>query len=133
MSGALSKRVIVPPEFSHYSDDWHFSPLVQADGFVFVSGVTSCRLDNTVSPDPETQFRDAFQLASRHLTAAGLSFVDVVEMTTYHVDLRRHLAAFTQVKDQFVAPPYPAWTAVGVTELITDGTLIEIRLIARHR
>jgi enamine deaminase RidA (YjgF/YER057c/UK114 family) len=28
--------------------------------------------------------------------------------------------------------PYPAWTAIGVTELITDGTLLEIRVIAKR-
>jgi enamine deaminase RidA (YjgF/YER057c/UK114 family) len=27
---------------------------------------------------------------------------------------------------------YPAWTAIGVTELITEGTLLEIRVIAKR-
>ena len=53
-------------------------------------------------------------------------------MTSYHVDLRRHLALFVKVKDEYVTAPYPAWTAIGVTELITEGTLIEIRVIARR-
>ena len=33
---------------------------------------------------------------------------------------------------EFVAAPYPAWTAIGVSELITEGTIVEIRLIARR-
>jgi enamine deaminase RidA (YjgF/YER057c/UK114 family) len=49
-----------------------------------------------------------------------------------HVDLRRHLHAFIKVKDEFVRPPYPAWTAIGITELITEGTLVEIRAVARR-
>jgi enamine deaminase RidA (YjgF/YER057c/UK114 family) len=56
----------------------------------------------------------------------------MVEMTTYHVGLRKHLSAFINVKDEFVRTPYPAWTAIGVTELITEGTLLEIRLIAKR-
>jgi enamine deaminase RidA (YjgF/YER057c/UK114 family) len=28
--------------------------------------------------------------------------------------------------------PYPAWTAIGVTELITKGTIVEIRVIAQR-
>jgi enamine deaminase RidA (YjgF/YER057c/UK114 family) len=38
-----------------------------------------------------------------------------------------------RVKDAFVFAPYPAWTAIGITELITEGALIEIRVIARRR
>jgi enamine deaminase RidA (YjgF/YER057c/UK114 family) len=56
----------------------------------------------------------------------------IVDMTTYHVGLREHLDAFIKVKDEFVSEPYPAWTAIGVTELITKGTLIEIRIIAKR-
>jgi enamine deaminase RidA (YjgF/YER057c/UK114 family) len=53
-------------------------------------------------------------------------------MTTYHVGLRRHLNAFVKVKDEFISEPYPAWTAIGVTELITEGTFLEIRAIAKR-
>jgi enamine deaminase RidA (YjgF/YER057c/UK114 family) len=67
-----------------------------------------------------------------NLEAAGLTFDDVVEMTTYHVGLRAHLDAFMRVKNEFIHEPYPAWTAIGVSELITEGTLVEIRLVARR-
>jgi enamine deaminase RidA (YjgF/YER057c/UK114 family) len=127
------KRAISPPEFAHYTDEWHFSPLVDTGDFVFISGITSCRPDNTVADDPETQFRDAFHFVRLHLNAANLSFDEIVEMTTYHVALRRHLPAFMKVKDEHIAAPFPAWTAIGVSELITEGTLIEIRIIARRR
>jgi enamine deaminase RidA (YjgF/YER057c/UK114 family) len=82
--------------------------------------------------DPETQFRDTFKFVAMHLETAGLHFGHMVEMTTYHVGLRKHLSAFINVKDEFVRTPYPAWTAIGVTELITEGTLLEIRLIAKR-
>ena len=85
-----------------------------------------------MSADPETQFRDTFTFVAQNLEAAGLDFAQVVEMTTYHVGLRQHLAAFIKVKDEFVAAPYPAWSAIGVSELITEGTLVEIRVIARR-
>jgi enamine deaminase RidA (YjgF/YER057c/UK114 family) len=126
------KKAISPPAFAHYPEEWHFSPLIDTGDFVFISGVTSCRPDNTVASGPETQFRDTFNFVRLHLDAANLSFDDIVEMTTYHVDLRRHLAAFMRVKDEFISPPYPAWTAIGVSELITEGVLIEIRVIAKR-
>lgn len=127
------KRTIAAPKFAHYPKDWHLSPALDTGEFVFFSGETGCRPDYTVSQDPEQQFRDAFEFLGANLAAAGLTFNDVVEMTTYHVDLRRHLSTFRRVKDEHVFDPYPAWTAIGVSELITEGTLLEIRAVARRQ
>ena len=38
-----------------------------------------------------------------------------------------------KVKDEFVRTPYPAWTAVGVTELARPNGLIEVKVTARAR
>ncbi len=126
------KLTISPPAFSNYVDDWHFSPVLDTGAFVFFSGVTGARPDRSVAADPETQIRDTFEFLRQHLAAASLTFDDVVEMISYHVDLRTHLSAFMKVKDEYVDPPYPAWSAIGVSELITEGTIVEIRLIARR-
>jgi enamine deaminase RidA (YjgF/YER057c/UK114 family) len=126
------KRTFASPHFAHFIPDWHLSPVLDTGDFVFCSGVTGCRPDYTVSPDPERQFRDAFEFLKANLEAAELTVNDVVEITTYHVDLREHISTFTRVKDEYVPAPYPAWTAIGVTELITEGTLLEIRAIARR-
>ena len=127
------KKIIVTPEFAHFPNDWHLSPGVDDGRYVFFSGVTGTRPDLSVSSDPETQFRETFQFLKNNLAQAGLDFDDVVEMTTYHVRLREHLDKFVKVKDEFVSHPFPAWTAIGVSELITEGTLIEIRVIAKRR
>ena len=128
-----TKKVIVTPEFVHFPNDWHLSPGVDDGRYVFFSGVTGTRPDLRVSSDPETQFRETFQFLKNNLAQAGLDFDDVVEMTTYHVRLREHLDKFVKVKDEFVSHPFPAWTAVGVSELITEDTLVEIRVIAKRR
>jgi enamine deaminase RidA (YjgF/YER057c/UK114 family) len=126
------KAPLSPPAFSHFIDDWHLSPALDTGEFVFLSGVTGAHPDLTVAADPETQIRDSFEFLGLCLASAGLTFDDVVEMTSYHVDLRKHFPIFAKVKDAYVAPPYPAWTAIGVSELITEGTIIEIRVIARR-
>jgi enamine deaminase RidA (YjgF/YER057c/UK114 family) len=126
------KKTLSPPAISHFIDDWHLSPVLDTGEFVFLSGVTGARPDLTVASDPETQFRDAFEFLRQDLAAADLTFEDVVEMTSYHVGLREHLAVFMKVKDEYVTAPYPAWTAIGVSDLITPGTTVEVRLIARR-
>jgi enamine deaminase RidA (YjgF/YER057c/UK114 family) len=126
------KQTIAAPGFAHYPDDWHFSPVLISGDFAFFSGQTGTHADGTFSPNPEQQFRDAFSFLAANLAAAELGFHDIIEMTTYHVDLRRHLASFIKVKDEHIRPPYPAWTAIGISELITPGALVEIRVIARQ-
>jgi enamine deaminase RidA (YjgF/YER057c/UK114 family) len=126
------RKMLVPRDFSDIPDRWHFAPVLDTGEFVFLSGITGVRPDGSLSDDAETQFRDAFRFVAMHLETAGLHFDDIVEMTTYHVALRRHLKAFMKVKDEFVRIPYPAWTAIGIEELITEGTLLEIRVIAKR-
>lgn len=126
------RKMVVPSEFADIPDQWHFAPALDTGDFVFLSGITGVHPDQSLSNDPETQFRDTFKFVATHLKAAGLHFDHIVEMTTYHVGLRKHLNAFMKIKDEFVGPPYPAWTAIGVTELITGGTLLEIRVIAKR-
>jgi enamine deaminase RidA (YjgF/YER057c/UK114 family) len=121
------KRTITTREFAHFPGDWHLSPVLDTGDFVFFSGITGTHPDLSVAGDPVVQFRDTFRFLLANLRVAGLTFQHIVEMTTYHVDLRKHLNAFVKVKDQFITEPYPAWTAIGVTELITEGTLLEIR------
>lgn len=126
------KSTLSPAAFSHFIGDWHLSPVLDTGDLIFFSGVTGVRPDLTVAADPETQIRDIFEFLKQHLKIANLTFDDVVEMTTYHVDLRQHLSAFVKVKDEYIKAPYPAWTAIGVSELMTDGTIVEIRMIARR-
>jgi enamine deaminase RidA (YjgF/YER057c/UK114 family) len=126
------RKVIVTPAFPNYPGDWHFSPGLDTGDFVFFSGITGVRPDLSLADDPEAQFRETFEFLRDTLVQAGLDFCDIVEMTTYHVDLRKHQDSFIKVKDEFITEPYPAWTAIGVLELVTLGTLIEIRVIAKR-
>ena len=41
-----------------------------------------------------------------------------------------HLGTFMKVRDEFVSEPWPAWTAIGITELAISGARVEIRVTA---
>jgi enamine deaminase RidA (YjgF/YER057c/UK114 family) len=107
------KAAFSAPAFAHFSEDWHLSPVLDTGEFVFLSGGTGAHPDLSVNPDPEKQIRDTFGFLKDHLAVLNLTFDDVVEMTTYHVDLRKHLSIITKVKDEYIGAPYPAWTAIG--------------------
>ena len=81
----LKKKSIIPTEQNAKYDKWHFSPAVESGGFLFVSGCTGTKPDGTISTDIREQFRQAFKNVEMSLTEAGLTFSDVVDMTTYHI------------------------------------------------
>ena len=113
-----------------FEDQWHLSHVVRSQGFLVLSGVTGTGEDGRVASDPTEQFDQTFVHLGLYLGAAGASLSDVVEMTSYHVDLREHLAEFIAAKDRHLVEPYPAWSAIGVSQLITEGALVEIRVLA---
>ncbi len=122
---------IIVPQLAGFETDWHFSHVVRERGLLFLSGITGTDQSGALPSDPAEQFEQAFHYLELFLGEANASVDDILEMTTYHVGLRQHLAAFVEAKDRHIAPPYPAWSAIGVAELITEGALVEIRVLAR--
>lgn len=88
------------------------------------------REDGTPEPDFAMQVERAFDNLKATLDAAGCTFADLVDVTTFHTDPENQFPAIMQVKQTlFPKPPYPNWTAVGVTWLA--GFDFEIKVIAR--
>ena len=121
---------LVDPEATAVAEAWHFSHVVRSRGLIFLSGVMGTRSDGSVPADPEEQLGLLFGHLRRQLGLAGAGPADLVEITTFHVGLREHLATFARVRDAHLAAPYPAWTAIGVAELVTPGALVELRAVA---
>jgi enamine deaminase RidA (YjgF/YER057c/UK114 family) len=127
------KDVVIPKGQEILYDNFHFAPAVKDQDHLYCSGVIGTTADGKVSPDPETQFAQAFEGVKATLEAAGLSFRDVVDITSFHVGLQANMRTFMKVKDRYVTDPYPAWTAIGITELAIPGGLVEIKVVARTR
>jgi enamine deaminase RidA (YjgF/YER057c/UK114 family) len=124
-------NVVIPKGMEQYYDQFHFAPAVKDGNRLYCSGVIGVGPDGKAPADPEAQFTQAFESLKSVLTTAGVSFSDVIEMTTFHVGLRDHLPTFMKVKDRYLQAPYPAWTAIGVSELAIPGGLVEVKVIAR--
>ncbi len=124
------KKSLVPERYQHYYQNLHYSPVIDTGAFVFLSGVTAARPNEPVPTDPEAQFHKAFDKLATYLSEAGLGFEHIVELTSFHVDLRKHIDVFSAVKDQYIGEPYPAWSAIGVTEFIPVNALVEMRVVA---
>ncbi|WP_067334553.1 RidA family protein [Stappia indica] len=107
-----------------------YSAAIRSGDFLFVSGQVGSREDGTPEPDFAAQVRRAFANLKATLAAAGCSFADLVDVTTFHTDPETQFATIMEVKNEiFPKAPYPNWTAVGVTWLA--GFDFEIKVIAR--
>ena len=107
-----------------------YSAAIRSGDLLFVSGQVGSREDGTPEPDFAMQVERAFDNLKATLDAAGCTFADLVDVTTFHTDPENQFPAIMQVKQTlFPKPPYPNWTAVGVTWLA--GFDFEIKVIAR--
>jgi enamine deaminase RidA (YjgF/YER057c/UK114 family) len=107
-----------------------YSAAIRSGDLLFVSGQVGSREDGSPEPDFKAQVERAFDNLKATLEAAGCSFDDIVDLTTFHTDPEKQFSTVLETKDRiFSAPPYPNWTAIGVNWLA--GFDFEIKVIAR--
>ena len=107
-----------------------YSAAIRSGDLLFVSGQVGSRSDGTPEPDFAAQVQLAFDNLQATLAAAGCTFDDLIDVTTFHTDPENQFPVIMEVKKLlFRQPPYPNWTAIGVNWLA--GFDFEIKVIAR--
>jgi enamine deaminase RidA (YjgF/YER057c/UK114 family) len=131
MSMSNQKRVSIRPAGSERAyDTLHFSPAIRVGDLVWVSGQVGVDGEAKPGSGMAAQARLAFENLANVLKEAGATMADVVELVTFHTDLRGDIQEFVAVKDAFIPQDFPAWSAVGVTQLAYPELLVEIRAVA---
>ena len=112
----------------------------RAGDFIFVSGTSSRRADNTIAGaerdaagtwhlDIRIQTRAVIENIRDILASAGAALHDVVEVSTFLVRMA-DFAGYNEVYSEFFDYQGPARTTVAVAELPHPQLLIEIRAVA---
>lgn len=127
----MHKRdVIFPAKRQELYQTYRYSAAIRSGDLLFVSGQVGSREDGSPERDFEAQVRLAFNNLAAVLAAAGCTFDDIVDVTTFHTDPDTQFDTVMALKDElFSEPPYPTWTAAGVTWLA--GFDFEIKVVAR--
>ena len=127
----MTQRDAVFPADRHALYEAHgYSAAIRSGDLLFVSGQVGSRPDGSPEPDFGRQVQLAFDNLRATLAAAGCGFDDIVDVTTFHTDPEAQFETIMAVKSWvFRDPPYPNWTAIGVTWL--SGFDFEIKVIAR--
>ena len=125
-----AREAIFPANRHALYEEHGYSAAIRSGDLLFVSGQVGSRADGTPEPDFERQVRLAFENLKATLAAAGCTFDDIVDVTTFHTDPQNQFGTIMAVKQEiFSQKPYPNWTAVGVNWLA--GFDFEIKVIAR--
>jgi enamine deaminase RidA (YjgF/YER057c/UK114 family) len=110
-------------------EEWHFAEATRVGDMVWVSGQRGYDAYDLISDDPAEQARVALRNLAEVLRRAGASVADIVDLTSYHVNMA-DVPSFRAAKDELIKPPYPSWTVIGVRELATPQMKVEVKAIA---
>lgn len=126
------RTAIFPKEKQAIYEAYGYSAAIKSEDLLFVSGQVGVDRDGNAVQDPAAQFDQVFENLGNVLEAAGCGFDDIVDVTSFHVDMFTHFDAFAAAKQKiFPEPPFPNWTAVGVVTLADPALLVEVKVIAR--
>lgn len=126
-----ARIAIVPAGMEAVYEKIRYAPAVKVGNMIYVSGQIGRDAAMQQIEGREAQIVQAFENLKLVLEAAGASMSDVIDLTTFHTDMR-DLPLFMQVRDRyFMTDPLPAWTAVGAHMLGgTAGYIVEIKAVA---
>ena len=124
------REAFIPSVWRAFYEESGVPAAVRSGRTLYVTGHTGESADGVFPADVEAQVMGTFRNIELTLAEAGLGWRDVVAMASYHVGFRDQVPTLITVAAEFLAEPYPAWTAVGVTELIDPEAVIEISCVA---
>ncbi len=126
-------KVLMPsdPGSLKVEQDWGYSDAIVIGDTIYLSGVVAGVREGET--DLRVAYTRAFDRIAGILKNAGASWDDVVDITTFHTDLTTQMPAIVAVKNNYVKPPFPAWTAIQVSRLIPSNGITEIKIVAKLR
>lgn len=122
---AMTERGPVLPAGTEKSyEQFHFAPAYRVGDTLYVSGVIG------TGDEMADEFTNAFENLNATLEAAGFALDDIVDMTSFHIDMDKTLGAFMAARDAVMSEPWPAWTAIGCSALAIPGGRAEVKVTA---
>jgi len=125
------KKVILPPDMSPPKGDYSHGILVSPGRLLFIAGQTAVGPDGKLLGigDAHAQARQVYQNIGAILSDAGMTFSDIVKMTTFITDVSFR-EKVNEVRRHYLKKDFPANTLVVVKGLAHEEYLVEIEAIA---
>jgi enamine deaminase RidA (YjgF/YER057c/UK114 family) len=127
-------RFVNPPDLEQTNP--RYTQVVEISGgrLVLISGQAALDKDGKLvgTGDFRAQTRQVFENLKAALAGVGASFDDVVKLDSFIVDMPQNLAAYREVRREYLAKNAhpPASTTVGVSALVRPELLLEVDAVA---
>jgi enamine deaminase RidA (YjgF/YER057c/UK114 family) len=109
----------------------HYSQAVRVGDLLLVAGQGGWTPELVLPPARDEQLGLAFANVAAVLAAAGSSWDEVVEVTSYHVGIDPGLLdAMVELLRRYCPRHQPLWTVLGVASLARPEMLVEITVRA---
>ncbi len=124
------REPIIPSGMEAVYENIHYAPARRVGNTLYISGQIGRDENMQLVEDREAQFVQTFENMKKVLDAAGFTFADIVDVTSFHTDLR-DLPLYMKVRDRYFTRDYPAWTAIGAAQLCgSPGYFLEVKAVA---
>ena len=127
------RQPIIPSGMEAVYDNIHYAPAVRVGDTLYISGQIGRNAQMQLVEAKEAQFVQVFENMKNALQTAGFDFADIVDVTSFHTDMR-DLPLYMQVRDRYFTSNCPAWTAIGAAQLCgAPGYFLEVKAVAVRR
>lgn len=124
---------VIPEGMEPIYQNIRYAPAVRVGDTLYVSGQIGRDANMQLVEPREAQFVQVFENLKKVLESAGFDFSEVVDVTSFHTDMR-DLPLYMQVRDRYFREPWPAWTAIGAAQLCgAPGYFLEVKAVAVKR
>lgn len=126
-----NSQMIVPEGMESIPVNIRYAPAVRVGETLYVSGQIGRDSNMQLVEEKEAQFVQTFENLKNVLATAGAGFDDVVDVTSFHTDMR-DLPLYMKVRDRYFTGSFvPAWTAIGAASLCgAPGYFLEVKVVA---
>lgn len=126
------KETLMPEDLEAraFQEAYGFSDAVIHGDTIHLSGVVAGPAPGEDSLTPG--YERAFARLDAIIRRLGATWDDVLVFDTFHKGpVAAQVEALLPVKSRYIKAPFPAWTAVGVSDLYSPGAVTEIKLTLR--
>lgn len=119
---------LVPKGYGeHMRDNYHYSQGVQMGDMIYVTGQGGWDANFNLSDGVHDQIRQVFKNVETVLEEAGASWENVIDITSYHVELDESvLGTMVEELRRYCPSHQPLWTVIGVAKLALPLMKVEI-------
>jgi len=112
-------------------EPYGFTNCVRFKDVLYLSGISSMDLQGRViGEDIETQTVHTYQNIERVLRAGGSGLDQILQMTSFVVDLGNNGAGYVAARKKIMARPAYTSATIGIAALMVPGLLLEVQCIA---